>query len=240
MDLKEIGRVDPYTHWYYQTKKTPLLRYFESQVVRKNTRVDVVDVGAGSGFFSFELQKEYSDFLDRLLLVDTGYTDEEIKETQHGIVQKRKEFPDDIGNSFIILMDVLEHIERDVEFLSHVRERVAGKNHFFVTVPAFMSLWSAHDVFLGHYRRYTLKTLSAILNSNGFKTTNVYYLYASIFPLAWLVRKFNANKQNHSDLKPAPPLVNVCLKQIISLEMSFRKLNRFFGVSCVAEGIVSE
>ena len=75
MDLKELDRVDPHVHWYYQIKKIPLFKYFESQVVRNNLKVDIIDIGAGSGFFSAELQSKYSIYVNKITLVDKGYTD---------------------------------------------------------------------------------------------------------------------------------------------------------------------
>ena len=37
----------------------------------------------------------------------------------------------------------------------------------FITVPAFSFLWSAHDVFLDHRRRYTSKMLVRTMTLRG-------------------------------------------------------------------------
>ena len=238
MDLKELDRVDPHVHWYYQIKKIPLFKYFESQVVRNNLKVDIIDIGAGSGFFSAELQSKYSIYVNKITLVDKGYTDEEIGKTKGSAMEKRRTLPDEIGNSFIILIDVLEHVEDDGKFVNQIKQKIVAESKFFITVPAFNCFWSAHDVFLGHYRRYTAKTLTGVLNANGFRVKNYYYLFASILLPALLLRKWNAGKQDHCDLRPVPGPVNFCLKRVLLLETHFMKLNKLAGLSCIAEGVV--
>jgi len=34
---------------------------------------------------------------------------------------------------------------------------------FFISLPAFEFLWSGHDVFLEHYRRYTLRQVRDVV-----------------------------------------------------------------------------
>ena len=55
----------------------------------------------------------------------------------------------------VLLMDVLEHMTDDVTLLREYVERVTSGTRFLITVPAFGFLWSGHDEFLRHYRRYT-------------------------------------------------------------------------------------
>lgn len=58
MDLKELeSGVNPNTHWYYQTKKIQLRKFFEKKVVAPRQKVTVIDIGSGSGFFSQEIYK---------------------------------------------------------------------------------------------------------------------------------------------------------------------------------------
>ena len=54
------------------------------------------------------------------------------------------------------MMDVLEHVDNDAGLVRHYATKVPSGAHFLVTVPAFRFLWSGHDVFLEHKRRYTL------------------------------------------------------------------------------------
>ena len=55
------------------------------------------------------------------------------------------------------MMDVLEHVSDDVGLVREYAKRAKPGTRFVVSVPAFMWLWSGHDVFLEHHRRYTLR-----------------------------------------------------------------------------------
>ena len=55
----------------------------------------------------------------------------------------------------VILMDVLEHTFNDTEFLKEILKKTPQDSFLFITVPSFQFLFSSHDVYLKHYRRYT-------------------------------------------------------------------------------------
>jgi 16S rRNA G1207 methylase RsmC len=75
MDLKEVALVDPISHWYYQSKLFALVR-----AVRKFSPewVSLIDVGAGSGFFS----RSIADFEkgQKVICVDPNYEAEKSEE----------------------------------------------------------------------------------------------------------------------------------------------------------------
>ncbi len=56
------------------------------------------------------------------------------------------------------LFDVMEHIEDDLNFLKSIKELMKKNARLYVTVPSYSFLWSAEDVFAGHFRRYDLGT----------------------------------------------------------------------------------
>src|SRR5690606_38409938 len=53
-------------------------------------------------------------------------------------------------------------------------------NFYFFAVPAFQSVFSSHDVLLGHYRRYTLAQLTTLLRRNGFEIIDKGYYFSSL------------------------------------------------------------
>jgi hypothetical protein len=79
------------------------------------------------------------------------------------------------------MMDVLEHIQDDHSFLTEVLRKIPRGGLALVTVPAFQFLFSEHDVFLKHYRRYNRKQLLALLDSQGLRVEQCHYFYASLF-----------------------------------------------------------
>ena len=104
--------------------------------------------------------------------------------------------------SVVFLMDVLEHIEDDRAFLQDLLERsiVSRTTIFFVTVPAFQSLFCSHDVFLEHYRRYNNKQLKAVLNDSGLTMDKIGYFYTSlVIPRLIKVFKEKVSKNTNTD-----------------------------------------
>ena len=242
MDLKELeSGVDPKTHWYYQSKKVPLFKYFRKIAQEQGKKLTVIDFGSGSGFFAYELWETFPEYIEDVLLIDIGYTEEEMAETKDAEVKKLRYIPEGLSDCIVIMMDVLEHIEDDYAILREIKSKLGHNAFFFITVPAFMSVWSSHDVYLGHYRRYTIPMLRDLLEGTDCKVDQQYYIYGSIFPLVWMVRRLKRNEDNmtnpeSSDMKPLPGPVNFMLKQYNSFEMNFRKMNKLFGLTCVGEG----
>ena len=161
MDLKEedilgddIGR-----HWYYRSKAAAL-----RQAVWDLTPQKILDVGAGSGFFSRHLLAHTA--AQSALCVDTGYRSDAEDEVEGKKVLYRR----DIGTTdcdLVLMMDVLEHVDDDRGLVKLYADKVPSGAHFLVTVPAFRFLWSGHDVFLEHKRRYRLPEIEAVMRDAG-------------------------------------------------------------------------
>src|SRR5690606_5504821 len=143
MDLKELNTgIDQKTHWYYQTKKKPLLSFVET-IVNTEKNLSILDIGSGSGFFSNEIAEQFGDKVGDVIQCDIGYSEDDIKECIGTRIKRIVNLPDSISNSIIIMMDVLEHIEDDKKFLQEIVRRCEGNNnYFFITVPAFENIWS--------------------------------------------------------------------------------------------------
>ncbi len=86
------------------------------------------------------------------------------------------------------IFDVLEHIEKDLEFLKSLFWHLEAGGYLYITVPAYKILWSHEDNSAGHFRRYTLKKLSKVLSDAGFKIKYKSYFFAFLpFPI-FLIR----------------------------------------------------
>jgi 2-polyprenyl-3-methyl-5-hydroxy-6-metoxy-1,4-benzoquinol methylase len=85
---------------------------------------------------------------------------------------------------FVVMHDVLEHIFDDRAAATTLRSLVAPGGTSIVSVPALMSLFGHHDEELGHYRRYTPKTLRAVLEPHFIIRRLQWFGMASI-PIAW-------------------------------------------------------
>jgi SAM-dependent methyltransferase len=66
------------------------------------------------------------------------------------------------GFDTILYVDVLEHIEDDAGELIRAAERLLPGGHLVVLSPAHQWLYSAFDAAIGHYRRYSRRSLAAL------------------------------------------------------------------------------
>lgn len=65
--------------------------------------------------------------------------------------------------------DCLEHISDDVGALRGMHALLAAGGSIVVTVPACQWLWSAHDEFLRHRRRYHRTSLKRCARAAGYR-----------------------------------------------------------------------
>lgn len=62
----------------------------------------------------------------------------------------------------VLYIDVLEHIRDDRGEIDRAARRLKPKGHLLVLAPAHPALYSPFDRGIGHYRRYTRKSLSLL------------------------------------------------------------------------------
>lgn len=229
MDLKEEGILGPDIgqHWYYRAKAAALQR---SVAGLKPERI--LDVGAGSGFFSRHLLATTD--AKSALCVDTGYTQERDDEPRgKPVLYRRDTGPTDCD--LVLMMDVLEHVDDDRGLVRHYAGKVPTGAHFLVTVPAFQFLWSGHDVFLEHKRRYRLEKLEAVLRDAGLEVVRGSYYFGLVFPLAAAVRVATRNAgPPTSSLTRQGAVANAILGAICTAELPLFPINRLAGLSAFA------
>lgn len=131
------------------------------------------DIGSGDKFFAVNLQNITRN---KVFAVDTGY-DIEGKD-ENGIVCFKEVYslPDNMI-SCIVMMDVLEHVEDENVFLQKVLNKLKPGGKIIITVPAMQFLFSGHDVFLNHLRRYNRKDLFSLLNEYDLDIERCHYFY---------------------------------------------------------------
>jgi len=242
VDLKEADcGVDVRTHWYYRTKRRSLNRYFAEASAPADRRLDVVDIGAGSGVFSEGLIDSFHRRIRNVIRVDLNYPDVgRVLDDRltDGVIEHRRDLPDEIDGAIVLLMDVLEHVPDDRQFLRSVVGRCRGRNPVFITVPALDSLWSDKDEFLGHYRRYSLASLGAVAAASNVTITRAYYLFGLFLPGAYVTCRFLSRPGSQPRLRPAPGWLNALLVGVGRCDAAFSRWNRLGGVTAVIEGTI--
>lgn len=119
----------------------------------------------------------------------------------------------------VALLDVLEHVEADVDALKSIVKRLRPGGRILVTVPAFPFLWSAHDVVNHHYRRYTRASLTKVLGDAGLTLSMLSWFNSILFPCVATARLWGKmlHKDDSDDALPAPP-VNRMLRRVFGIE----------------------
>ena len=78
-------------------------------------------------------------------------------------------------------LNVLEHIENDVEVLADCYQKIKPGGHILIYVPAFQVLYSSMDKKVGHIRRYTRATLAEKVSMAGFVVVKNEYVDSAGF-----------------------------------------------------------
>ena len=230
MDLIETGVKNPITHWYYRHKFWFIA---SSHLWRQGGSDSLVDIGAGSALFSKELLRINS--VSSSVAVDTGYL-EDSDNPELGISFRRTTCYS--GFTHFLLTDILEHIEDDTTFLREVVSQADTGSVFIITVPALMSLWSGHDVYLKHYRRYRKSELLSLASRAGLNVRRARYTYSTLFPIAFVQRKFFGGSSDNSQMKDSNPLVNLILRFLLIPDKWISCLP--FGISLYLEASKSD
>lgn len=86
----------------------------------------------------------------------------------------------------IIAVNVLEHVEKDVEFLRAAYTGLAPGGKLLILVPALPAIFGSLDRAFDHYRRYTRGILKSAVLDAGFEIEDLHYLNG-LGVAAWFV-----------------------------------------------------
>ncbi|MHB2246706.1 class I SAM-dependent methyltransferase [Pseudomonas fitomaticsae] len=228
MDLKETDILGDSIgeHWYYCSKAAATRRLLGDAPIGR-----ILDVGAGSGFFSHHLLTHTA--AREAWCVDISYPADSSATTAGKPVHYRRSI-DAVDADLVLLMDVLEHVDDDVGLLKSYVDKVPSGSRFLMTVPAFQFMWSGHDDFLEHKRRYTLAQFETLAADAGLQVERGAYYFGAVFPIAVASRLLPGTAQGsapRSQLKRHHPLVNCVLKTLCRLELPLMGMNRLAGLS---------
>jgi len=124
----------------------------------------------------------------------------------------------------VIALDVLEHIDDDAQAVAEIHRVLRPGGTLFATVPCDMRLWSSHDVALGHVRRYTRESLTAVVSGSGLHIDSMWSWNVLLRPVVALRRRKMSDSSERegeelqSEMEDLPRLVNASLKAIVAVE----------------------
>ncbi len=222
-------------HWWYRARRK-VLSAFLSRTASIPTGSRVLEIGCGTGH-------------NLSMLGQFGTVDAiEVDDKARFVAKQRLGRP--VGSSplprldgvpdgtydLIAILDVLEHIEDDHAALVRIAECLKPDGKILIAVPAHPWLWSAHDVANHHFRRYTRKTLNAVIAKADLKVKNMTAINSLLFPLAIASRFFDKlrGKEGSDDALP-PAVLNITFEKIFGLESQLvGRVSLPIGVSIVA------
>jgi SAM-dependent methyltransferase len=141
----------------------------------------------------------------------------------------------------VTALDVLEHLDDDAEGLAESWRVLAPGGVLLVAVPAYRFLWSEHDEFLGHRRRYVASELHAKVGNAGFDVLKRSYAITFAFPIILGFRLFRGlfpnvdRKRSVYVMLPEP--LNAFFTRLVEFEarlMDFVSLPLGTSIFCVA------
>ncbi len=137
--------------------KAQIWRRYIYFLISKYFKDNILEVGAGIGSFTKLYEQKYqkiilsesdSEFCD--LLNKKFKSNDNIQVTNNYINKIDKKF------ETIIYLNVLEHIENDIEEIQIAYDKLEKNGHLIILVPAHQKIFSKFDKAVGHFRRYDM------------------------------------------------------------------------------------
>ncbi len=195
----------------------------------------VLDIGCGTGGFTRFLNIQYNVIgIDSSQIALDYCRKRGLSNLYCGILDDFNFKNENI--QIITLLDVIEHIENDVDILQKSYDLLDNNGYIVITVPAYQWLWSNHDVLHRHYRRYTKKRLVELMQGSGFKVLYTSYFNTLLFLPAVFLRFIEkiTGKTSNSELENPEPALNGIFKIIFGFEQHLLKKIIFpFGLSII-------
>jgi 2-polyprenyl-3-methyl-5-hydroxy-6-metoxy-1,4-benzoquinol methylase len=249
MDISEFSRLHTTSnysrHPWEIARGKVLLRLLSEKVPLPQP--SLVDIGSGDAYIINLVCKK--KIADAYYAIDINYTPDIIealqKNNSHSPIQYFASTGDlqnsnpPSGQILYLCMDVLEHLENEKEVLDLIAKAPLkkGSAFYFFSVPAFQSVFSNHDVLLGHYRRYTVTQFKDLLTRQGLTVIDSGYFFFSLLVARWFEKKLIRKKEYSIDNWEGSKFKTKLLTSILSLDFSItRILNkagiRLPGLSC--------
>ena len=171
--LETIARADKFNKWMFDT----IYPYCNGKILEIGSGIGNISqffINANASITLSDIRENYcvhlkerfsrAPTLDDVLLINL--TDPDFEEKYQ---QSEKTF------DTVFALNVVEHIEDDVLALRNCNFLLKDGGTLLILVPAYQSLYCSFDQELGHYRRYTRKSLGKVFEENYFEIKHSSY-----------------------------------------------------------------
>ena len=225
-------------HWWFKGRSEVLRSYIKDHIA-KNGILKILNVGVATGATSVMLQS-FGDVTS--IEYDQDCIDYIKDKVSINVLQGSiLELPfNDNSFDLVCAFDVIEHVDDHILAVNELTRVCANNGSVFVTVPAFISLWSEHDEINHHFRRYDVEGLRFLFKESGEIVFSSYFNSVLFLPI-FLIRKLsnvfrNKNEKPKSDFqKYKPGFISSALYHLLKSESLFlnKGLKFPFGVSAL-------
>jgi len=187
-------------HWWWRAREEMLVELLRERQPA-GAWGSILDVGCGNGLF-FDRLSEFGD-------VEGVEFSAELVDPQSPHAARIRIGPFDASfqpgklYSLILMLDVLEHLDAPAEALRHALRLLDPRGMVVITVPAFLALWTSHDVLNQHRTRFTKSSLRSVAAAAGMKILAERYFFHWMFPAKLAARA----AEKLMGAKPAVPHV---------------------------------
>jgi len=223
--LEIVSEAPRYNAWMYET--------IAPWVCRR-----VLEVGSGIGNMSEQLLRGNPEHLV-LTDIDPWYQDQvrarfgsrpevRVEGLELPDASARTRFERDRIDT-VVALNVVEHIEDDVEAVRSMAEIVTPGGRVVILVPAMQALYGEMDRELGHFRRYSRQSLTRVLTLAGLRVERLMW-FSRFSVLGWW---FNGRVRRQR-------FIPVRQLRMLNVLVPVLRMERFlplpFGLSLIAVG----
>jgi len=206
-------------HWWFRARRSIVLaligKYLDGPPPPR-----FLDIGCGTGAMLRELEK-----MGEAVGMDTSEEALSFARTRTGARLVLGSAPGRLREmeerfDCVLMLDVLEHIEDDLEALKAASGLLKEGGILLATVPAYQWLYAPRDRYHHHLRRYTRRGLREAMAGAGLKIELVSYYNFFLFPAAAVSRLLSRVRGGGygPDLRLPPPALNKTLEVLLSSE----------------------
>ena len=215
-------------NWWWYKLKNSYLNYLLNKNSNFKEMPKILEIGPGMGN-NLRILEKYGKV--SVIEIEEHFIKQLIQNQQIASNKIFRTF-DDIENSkfeIIVALDVLEHVEDTKLFLENINKVLKDNGLLIISVPAYESLWSNHDVNLKHIKRYNWKLIHEEISPlfNIQQKLGMNYL---LLPLRFIQIKLFKNLSSTEENSKVLNSIFLLVSKIESFLLSLN-LNPKFGLS---------
>lgn len=161
-------------HWWWRAREEMLVKLLRDRQPLGGWR-SILDVGCGNGVF-FDRLSEFGE-------VEGVESCSDLVDPHSPHADRIRVRPFDASfqpgrtYSLILMLDVLEHVDAPADALRHALRLLEPRGLIVITVPAFLALWTSHDVLNNHRTRFTKSSFRRVAATGGMRVIAERYFF---------------------------------------------------------------